>query len=244
MENTKFLIILAYYKRPVMVFNALNSIKNLQYQNWHLDFIDDSGDDSFKETLLNSGLDNSKIRYIPTYDTDEMKKSIGGSRHGHFMNESIKNSDADVVVILCDDDAIISDGLNKLDKFYTENPEVRWSYSFVKYYNPTTGSIEGATEDFNNIEKSRGTVSLNIDHGPTSPANRCDSTQVTFRRENFTEKNVWYPSPMTRALDYHIYTTMFSNYGPCYPTGEYVQYKGVFVDQLGSRIHNEIITEK
>ena len=117
MENTKFLIILAYYKRPVMVFNALNSIKNLQYQNWHLDFIDDSGDDSFKETLLNSGLDNSKIRYIPTYDTDEMKKSIGGSRHGHFMNESIKNSDADVVVILCDDDAIISDGLNKLDKF-------------------------------------------------------------------------------------------------------------------------------
>ena len=153
MENTKFLIILAYYKRPVMVFNALNSIKNLQYQNWHVDFIDDSGDDSFKETLLTAGLDNSKITYIPTYDTDEIKKSVGGSRHGHFMNESIRNSDADVIVILCDDDALISDGLNKLDKFYTENPTINWSYSFVKYYNPTTGSIETATEDFQKIEK-------------------------------------------------------------------------------------------
>jgi glycosyltransferase involved in cell wall biosynthesis len=242
MENIKFLIILAYYKRPVMVFNALNSIKNLQYQNWHVDFIDDSGDDSFKETLLTAGLDNSKITYIPTYDTDEIKKSVGGSRHGHFMNESIRNSDADVIVILCDDDALISDGLNKLDKFYTENPTINWSYSFVKYYNPTTGSIETATEDFQKIEKVRLTVSLNIDHGPTAPAGKCDSTQVTFRRSNFTDKNIWYPSPMTAALDFHIYQLMFSNYGECYPTREYVQYKAVFADQLGARQSGETIT--
>ena len=244
MENTKFLIILAYYKRPKMVLNALNSIKNLKYLNWQLDFIDDSGDDAFKEDLLNLGLDNSKVNYISTYDTDEMKKSIGGSRHGHFMNESIKKSDADVVVILCDDDAIIEDGLNKLDAFYTKNPEVRWAYSFVKYYNPIMESIEQASEDYERIRKYGSTVNLNVDHGPTSPANRCDSTQVTFRRENFTERNVWYPSPMTRALDYHIYTTMYAHYGPCYPTLEYVQYKGVFADQLGSRAYNDIITIK
>ena len=219
MENTKFLIILAYYKRPKMVINALNSIKNLKYSNWQLDFIDDSGDDVFRDTLLNFGLDNSKVNYIPTYDTDEYKKTLGGSRHGHFMNESIKKSDAEVVVILCDDDALIDDGLNKLDKFYTENP----------------------TSEFDKIEKAKYTINLNNNYGPTSPSCRCDSSQVTFRRKNFTENNIWYPSPQTRNLDANIYQNMYNAIGWCYPTCEYVQYKGVFAGQLGSRDLDQIV---
>ena len=59
--NLKFLIVLVYYKRPKMVLNALESIKNLSYGNWQLDFIDDSGDEVFRETLFNFGLDNNKI---------------------------------------------------------------------------------------------------------------------------------------------------------------------------------------
>jgi len=53
--NLKFLIVLVYYKRPKIVLNALESIKNLSYENWQLDFIDDSGDDAFRETLFNFG---------------------------------------------------------------------------------------------------------------------------------------------------------------------------------------------
>ena len=61
MNNLKFELIIAYYKRPKIVLNALESIIKSTYDNWHLTFVDDSGDDSFKETFLNFGFDKSKI---------------------------------------------------------------------------------------------------------------------------------------------------------------------------------------
>jgi glycosyltransferase involved in cell wall biosynthesis len=127
MENTlKFEIVLVYYKRPQIVLNALDSIKQLQYKNWHLTFIDDSGDDSFKDTLLQYGLDNEKVTYVASFDSEEMKKEQGGSRHGYFMNEAIYTSDSDIVVILCDDDAIVDGYFEYLDEYYQLNPEINW----------------------------------------------------------------------------------------------------------------------
>ena len=80
--NLKFLIVLAYYKRPNMVLNALHSIANLTYNNWHLAFIDDSGDDSFKETLFTYGLylKGYKILAAPHANTWHLKNPQGGIR--------------------------------------------------------------------------------------------------------------------------------------------------------------------
>ncbi len=41
MSNLKFELIIAYYKRPKIVLNALESIIKSTYDNWHLTFIDD-----------------------------------------------------------------------------------------------------------------------------------------------------------------------------------------------------------
>ena len=52
MDN-KFLILLFYYDRPKMVRNALQSVKELNYKNWELAFIDDGSNKLFSPKLLN-----------------------------------------------------------------------------------------------------------------------------------------------------------------------------------------------
>lgn len=234
--NTKFLILLVYYKRPEIVLNALNSIKELSYTNWQLDFIDDSGDDDFKETLMNFGLDNSKVNYIASYDSEQTKREIGGSRHGHFMNESIKNSDSDIVVILCDDDAIVNGSFEYLDEYYQINPDVNWAYSKVYFYDPSKESyLAGKTQDQLTYWHPGTTYTLNQYSEPIIPTDKLDASQITIRKKVFTEGDLWYPSPQTRNLDAAIFNKIVQNFGYCYPTFIYGQYKGAFDDQLGNR---------
>jgi len=234
--NLKFLIVLVYYKRPKIVLNALESIKNLSYENWQLDFIDDSGDDAFRETLFNFGLDNNKINYIPINDSTDTKIQQGGSRHGEFMNNSIKNSNSDIVVILCDDDAVVNGYFEYLNEYYQLNPEVNWAYSKVYFYDPTKESyINGKTEDQLTYQHPGSTYTLNQYNSPLIPMGKIDGSQITFRKKIFTEGNLWYPSPQTRNLDESIFKKIIQQYGYCYPTFTYGQYKGAFADQLGNR---------
>lgn len=230
----KFEIVLVYYKRPQIVLNALDSIKQLQYTNWHLTFIDDSGDDSFKDTLLEYGLDNKKVTYVASLDSEEIKKGQGGSRHGYFMNEAIHNSDSDVVVILCDDDAIVDGYFEYLDEYYRINPEVNWAYCKLLFFNPTTQHyLEASTS----CEYSHpgSTYTLNNYEQPLIPMGKLDGSQITFRTKVFKEGDISYPYPQTRGLDANIFSKIVEKYGLCYPTYIYGQYKGAFADQLGNR---------
>jgi glycosyltransferase involved in cell wall biosynthesis len=235
MKDLKFLIILAYYKRPKMVLNALESIKNLSYQNWNLEFIDDSGDDDFKSTLLNYGLDNSKINYVAICDSEEQKLVQGGSRHGEFMNNAIHNSDSDVVIILCDDDAIIDGYFEYLNEYYNLNPEVNWAYSKVMFFNPSLDHYSQSTLTTNYTHQGSVYNTLNQYEEPIYPYCKVDGSQVSFRTKVFKEGNIFYPSPQTRNLDAAIFSKIYNQYGYCYPTFTYGQYKGVFEDQLGNR---------
>lgn len=237
--NLKFEIILAYYKRPKIVLNALSSIKEMSYTNWHLTFLDDSGDASFKNTLLTYGLANEKITYVPISDSEEQKIAQGGSRHGLFMNQAILNSNSDIVVILCDDDAIVEGYFEYLDEYYRLNPEINWAYSKVMYYNPSVEGYLQAVDDLGRVSGHGSVVDLNQHSTPINPDCRCDSAQVTFRRKCFVEKDLWYPYPQTKNLDSAMYNKMYAAWGYCYPTFTYGQYKGVFPDQLGCKSINQ-----
>ena len=235
MNNLKFLIVLAYYKRPIIVRNALESLKQANYDNWELDFIDDSGDDAFKESLFGFGLDNSKVKYLPILDSVEQKNLQGGSRHGEYINNSIRNSDADVVIVLCDDDAILPNYFQDLNTFYNANPNVGWAYSKVKYYIPSIETYQQAEDNLQRVQQYGSIVDVNRHTTPINPDCACDASQVTFRRSSFVDKEIWFPYPQTRNLDSAIYNKMYQAWGPCYPTGIYGQCKGVFPDQLGCR---------
>lgn len=233
MKDLKFEIIIPYYKRPQMVLNALRSVKELTYDNWHLTLIDDSGDNSFKETFENYGFKKEKIFYIPINMKDEEKQKIGGSIFGKYMNDCIKNTDAEIIITLCDDDALMPNYLTDLNKFYNENPNEVWAYCHVKFFNPELEEYEKATEipwdtKFN-------TSQLNIYTERIFPPCRVDSSQVSFRKVAFTLSNQWWPYPQTRDLDRSVFEKFSSIWGTCPFANCFGQYKGWFQNQLGYR---------
>jgi glycosyltransferase involved in cell wall biosynthesis len=235
MENLKFELIIAYYKRPKIVRNALDSILKLKYDNWHLTFVDDSGDDDFKDTFLNYGFDKDKITYVPIMMSDEEKIKNGGSMFGKYVNDAIIQSDCDIVILICDDDAMDSEYLNNLNDFYNNNPDDVWGYSHVKLFNPNVEHYSEADNKSYVYDWSDKFVNLNINTIPIHPFHRLDSSQVTFRKSAMVNGNVWYDYPRTANLDADIFMKMFNKYGACKFTECYGQYKGWFVDQLGAR---------
>ncbi len=87
MNNLKFELIIAYYKRLKIVLNALESIKNSGYENWHLTFINNSGDNSFRREAFTSK--NVWYPYpwtaaLDAYLFDGMYKEWGPC---HFIND-------------------------------------------------------------------------------------------------------------------------------------------------------------
>jgi glycosyltransferase involved in cell wall biosynthesis len=235
----KFIILLAYYKRPYMVLNALQSIKELNYDNYDLVFIDDSGDDSFKSTFYEYMPQNivSKSVYYAIMQDEMTKLKQKGSLHGHVINEYIKLSDAEVAIILCDDDALVPDYLTNLSKFYSENPDVNYAYSYVYYYDPANQNYKEGTK-YPRYQHHGSTYTLNIHSTPIDPFCTLDSSQVTWRTKCNKDDNIWYPSPQTRGLDAAIFKQLTAKYGLCHPTGFFGQFKGAFGDQMGNRGHD------
>ena len=245
MNDLKILILLFYYNRPEMVkTNALKSIENSTYKNYEIAFINDSGETT-SDHLLVDLKDKSKVKQYNIGISDEDKKIKGGSIFGSFANLAIQESDAEIVIMLCDDDALLPDYLENLNKFYQSN-SFAWSYSKVKYYNPKIEDYTKAEDDYANKVGLSGsfTVNLNQNDQPINPVCQCDASQVSFRAFYLKDRNVWFPFPQTRDLDASIYRSMYSAVGPCYPNGFYGQCKGVFTDQLGNRVSDFLITIK
>ncbi len=226
------LIVLVGYNRPKTITNALNSICKLNYDNWRLAVIDDGSMPALKEVVLQEmgqRLDKVRYYYVP-YATKcacgKHEKVKHGSKHGRFMNQAIQQCSADVVVILCDDDALHADGLTHLNEYYQANPAAMYAYSHVIAYNPEIQRyIEGTDIDnwFN-----RTTLMVN-------PSCVVDSSQVTFRRECFVEDGLKFNENQTHALDADIFIDAAKLYGPAAFTGGIVQYKAIFPDQMSTR---------
>jgi glycosyltransferase involved in cell wall biosynthesis len=107
------------------------------------------------------------------------------------MNKAIEESDSDIVIVLCDDDALFPDYLTNLNKFYEDNPDKSWCYSHVKFYNPEIETYIEAVES--PYDKSFNVASLNYHTTPIAPSCMVDSSQVSFRRNAFTDNQVWFP---------------------------------------------------
>jgi len=227
----KILILMAYCNRPKMVEIPLISIKNQSYKNWELAFVDDgsvmSGEEIVK-TILSDDLE--KIKFYNTHDTPEDKINNGGSMFGTFWNEALYDSDADIAIMLCDDDALYPEYLEKLVEYYSVNELVNYSYGHVSVFDPNS---------FTNFES----LSLN----KNSPLNKTeeinpvcnvDASQVSWRINKVKENNIIFPAPKTTDLDAAIYNSMFFAFGNCTYNGTIAQYKGVHFDQMGNRNHD------
>lgn len=230
-ENLKFELIIFYYKRPTIVLNALESVKLSTYNNWHLTLIDDSSDDSFKETFYNFGFDSEKINYIAIMMPDSEKLKLGGSIFGSYINTVVRNTNADVIIPLCDDDALLPDYMTKLNSFYINNPNNVWAYCHLKFFNPKTESYKDAKLVPENPELNYPHMNANMT--PINPYCRVDSSQVTFKTKALIDGEILYASPLTSNLDADIFMKMFKKYGNCPFMGSFGQCKGWFNEQLG-----------
>lgn len=235
MKDLRFAVILAYYNRPQMVLNALESLQAQKYRNFETIVIDDGSEQGFVENLAKLPIYREiNLRFVFTInDTVEKKISQGGSRHGQMMNEAIKISKADYFIILCDDDALMPNYLDEANEALKKNP-VAYGYCKVRFYNP---NVEKWTEHRPNadINFPTSTYALNLE-GRVVPMNNIDGSQMICNTACFqvTENPVAYPYPQTRNLDAALYQQLYERYGECPPLNIYGQIKAAFPEQLGN----------
>jgi len=223
--NLEFLVLLFYYNRQKKIKNALASLERQTYNKFNVVIIDDGSDKPFTEVFPQL---QEKYLIVRLEDTAEQKLTQGGSRMGYVANEAMEQIKTDVVLMLCDDDALIPDYLENLNTFFVNNPEANHCYSNVLFYNPNEESYLDAKPSTTYVPRG-STYNLNAKSGPTKCAG-FDASQVAWRRAC----NVKFPYPQTRCHDAVVYKQL-QNHGLCYPTGVYGQVKGAFEGQLGER---------
>ena len=246
--DLKIEILLFYYDRPKMAMDfAVASVLNSDYENWFLTVIDDSSDQNSEELiheLIRRGDKYShtlekKITIIKTGDTLQAKEERGGSMFGYSANTAIKeHSNADIWLMLCDDDALHKTYLSKLNKYYLENPKAIYSYCLVSIFDPKnfkdiwnlyeTSELQEPTKNF------IGPM-LNLSGEIDTGCCKVDASQVSWRRENFLKDKIAFAYPKTKDLDADLYTKMSNAWGACQENKILGQYKAWFEDQLGSR---------
>jgi glycosyltransferase involved in cell wall biosynthesis len=234
MDN-KILILLFYYNRPNLVKTALASIKNHNYHNWELAFIDDGSEIEGKpivEEILSESLSN--IKFYNTYDSIENKLQRNqeeGSIFGKYAQQAIEESNADIALMLCDDDALYPNYLINLNTYFNNHPEENYVYSHIHPFDPILTRIEdNPPYEHHHLNKEY----------PLNPYYNIDMSQVSWRIKPFLDNNIKFRYPMTVDLDANLYDQMHNKFGDCKFSGFFSQYKSIckggYNDQLSYRM--------
>ena len=240
MPELSILILLLYYDRPNMVKTTLQSIKNLSYSNWQLAFLDDGSQTAGKpivEEILQAEL--SKVIFKNSFDTPETKISQGGSLIGQLMNESLEESNSDIAIMLCDDDALVKTYFSDLNHWFTKNPSKVFSYCNVTFFNPFVEIppklLDQNYIDYENIKIDRHKHFLNKDGRSVRPNHCLDASQVAWRTSCNIKDKLWFPFHQTKSLDSTFYEKFYKKYGYCDFNHSIGQYKAYFPNNLTAR---------
>lgn len=237
----KILILLLYYERPEMVKNALISIKNLEYDNWHLAFIDDGSTKPGRpvvENILRDFLD--KISFYNTNHSIDDKNRQGGSMVGGTMNLAIDESDASMALMLCDDDALLPTYLSNLNSWAEKHPDEHYCYSHVILYDPWKETPHlGLNSKY--LERQVGHKLFKFDRKKNwfnkaqrvMPEAKLDASQLAWR--TYCNKKAKFPLKRTCHLDSAFYKELGRHYGHVGFSGFFGQYKGIHDDTLSLR---------
>jgi hypothetical protein len=241
MKTNKILIMMLYYERPKLVREALKSLvrANEHHKNWRLAFHDDAsptpGEAIVREILPDFMMD--RVTFYRTVATKEQKLASGGMI-GHVMNQMIRDSTADVAIMLCDDDVLHAHYLKNLNGYFRDNPDEQACYSHVVVFDPSTETWEQAKNTDNPLN--HYSTSLN-------PAGKLDACQVAWRTRVNKDLGVWFPYPCHKNHDTAFYNAMYEKIGTIPFCGFIGQYKGIHSEQLsqeGQPQAVELVVEK
>jgi glycosyltransferase involved in cell wall biosynthesis len=232
---------MAYFNRERMVQRALESVK-MSFGDWQAIFVDDGSAVSGEEIVRLTMPDEYRSGRIKCYNTGDsiaIKTANKGSRLGEFWNAAMYESDADIAIMLCDDDALFYNYIPALAEYYKSAPHVNYSYSHLAMYNPAMyyESLADIPIDleFFNTPVSGMDSPLNIGPMPMNPYHRLDSSQVSWRIKPVIEAGIKFPARQTADLDASLYSQLFENFGVCLYNGLISQFKGWHQDQMGNR---------
>lgn len=224
-----------YYERPKLVREALKSLirSNEHHKNWHLAFHDDAsptpGEPIVREVLPDFMMD--RVTFYRTVATKEQKLASGGML-GHVMNQMIRDSKADVAVMLCDDDVLHAHYLKNLDGYFRDNPDEQACYSHVVVFDPGTETWETAKNTDNPLNH----YSTSID-----PTGKIDASQVAWRTRVNKDLGVWFPYPCHKNHDAGFYAGLYEKVGGVPFSGFIGQYKAIHSEQLSQQGQPEAV---
>lgn len=229
MEENRILVILTYYNRPRIVYNSLYSLilSNENYKNWRLAFVDDGSPKPGRpivESILKHHLDK-----ISFYGITFEEKPLDGSRLGEFNNQAVADTDADICVTLCDDDALHPMYLKNLNKYFQKNPQVNSCYSNIVIFNPNIETFLDVMD--RGVDWHNG---WNTHKHPMNGAGRLDGSQMAWRLSCNREKKCSFIPKAYRSQDFWFYKELFERCGPTHYSGLISQFKGVFPQNLSS----------
>jgi hypothetical protein len=229
----KILILQSYFNKPKLVKNALMSVlaANEYHQDWELVHGDDGSlipGKPIVEEVLKEHLHKVKFVHSGMSLDDKLNH---GLVLGKMANEAIKQSDADIGIMLCDDDELHPEYLKNLSDFFEFNPKVLYAYSKIHIYNPIVQSSNG----INNLSHK-----YNQWCDPINPIGKVDASQVSWRLDCCKALGAWFQEstkfvkdkPWTKDTDKGFFEILYEKCGECHPTGIVGQYKGIHDYQL------------
>jgi glycosyltransferase involved in cell wall biosynthesis len=234
-ENHKIIVLLTYYERPELVKEFLRSLlrANEFYDNWELAFIDDGSIQKGRpiaERILKDVL--HKVVFYDSRMTPEMKKLGNGSYIGYLMNQAIRESDADLVIMAGDDDEIHPEYMPNLNRFFADRPECMSCYSNVYVFNPLH---QRATETHWLYSDDPTWKGHEWFGKPINCAFKVDGIQVCWRRSCSTVHGAWLPYPVKVNHDAIFFQELYDRTDCSVYTGFVSMWKGRHGGQLHTR---------
>ena len=236
MKNLKILLVMPYFERPNLVVNALRSMQNINYDNYEIYIVDDgSVRDPIESVIEANGFEIKNLTILNTNDTEE-QKAKRGSIHNSFINQAIKQSDADIGVYISDDDAVRSDYFQELNDYYQNNPDKMYSYAHMIQFDPHTQVPCETLKIYNKGKnfKTKAPWRLNYTHD-LNPQGKVDATQVSWRIECNKKHDIWLIPDLTRCADSFFFKELYDKFGPCTYNGLTGVFKAFHPDQLSNR---------
>lgn len=229
----KILILSSYYNRPKLIRNMLKSLIEADklHQDWELAILDDNSpipvQDIVEEEMVGY-LEKIRIENSNMSFEDKMQR---GLVLGEYANRAIRESEADIGILLCDDDELVPEYLKQISDYFETNEYVKYCYSKIYVFNPFV--VETKLQKCDNNKYNQWI-------GPINPVGKVDASQVAWRLSCCKEDQAWFQEttkkseedPFLHDTDYGFFSNLHSKCGLCYQSNLYAQYKGIHEHQL------------
>ena len=241
--------LLLTYKNPVMLNRAVRSVcaewflqscqEHTPEDFFRLTIVDDCEIEATAEFGAHVTLEGyGGANIIQSNNTLKEKKNHTKSRMGKMLNEVVYSSDADLVMMLCDDDAIIPGASAKVVQWFKDHPEEQWAYGTdigfdasaegdfpgLPLYGENKPLVEGEPQQQETIPER------------TTAANVLGVQSVVWRRDAQVKHNIrWMDEshPKRNPIDHMVFHQMDRKFAKeCPFIGFSIQYKGAHAGQV------------